>query len=87
MLSWRDSRIYGTFYLAVGLGLGCALTAVGQSGDELVEAVINLLGERDKDLRALGLEQVRSEAKGEAATRRFGSSHQRRRRSRADQWR
>ncbi len=71
MLSWYDSRICMTLCLAIGLGLGCALPAIGQSGEELVEAVIDLLSDKDKDVRALGLEQVRSEAKGEAATRRL----------------
>ncbi len=33
--------------------------------------VVELLGEKDKDLRALGLDKVRSEAKGTAATRQF----------------
>jgi HEAT repeat protein len=35
--------------------------------------VVNLLREQDKDLRALGLEQVRTEAKGAAATKRFAA--------------
>ena len=41
--------------------------------DELVELVVGLLGDEDKDIRALGLEQVRSEAKGEAATKVFAA--------------
>lgn len=39
----------------------------------LVPLVVDLLREQDKDLRALGLEQVRTEAKGEAATRAFAA--------------
>lgn len=39
--------------------------------DELVQMVLGLLEDPDKDLRALGLEQVRTAAPGEAATRRF----------------
>jgi HEAT repeat protein len=73
MRRWHDPGTLLEFCLAIGLGLGCALPAVGQSGDELVELVITLLGDKDKDVRALGLEQVRSEAKGEKATRRFAA--------------
>lgn len=38
---------------------------------ELVQLVIGLLGDKDKDLRAVGLEQVRNEAKGAEATKLF----------------
>jgi HEAT repeat protein len=41
--------------------------------DELVPMVVNLLFEKDKDLRAVGLDQVRTEAKGAAATRQFAA--------------
>lgn len=36
--------------------------------DELLELVVGLLNDEDKDMRAVGLEQVRTEIKGEAAT-------------------
>lgn len=36
---------------------------------ELLRMVLDLLGEKDKDLRALGFDQVRTEVKGSAATR------------------
>ncbi len=44
-----------------------------EPADELVQLVVNLLGEEDKDLRALALEQVRTEAKGQTATRQFAA--------------
>jgi HEAT repeat protein len=47
--------------------------AEDEPSGELVPLVINLLGEQDKDLRALGLEQVRTAAKGQAATRQFAA--------------
>jgi HEAT repeat protein len=63
----------GTVCLAV-LGLGTALSPAQEgTGDALVDLVIGLLGEQDKDMRALGLEQVRTEAKGQAATRQFAA--------------
>ena len=43
------------------------------AADELVDLVVGLLGDEDKDVRALGFEQVRTEAKGEAATRLFAA--------------
>gem|GEM_PF-3976642 len=43
----------------------------GEAGDELVKMVLTLLSDKDKDVRAIGFEQVRSEAKGAAATKEF----------------
>jgi HEAT repeat protein len=43
------------------------------TADDLVQSVIDLVTDRDKDVRALGLEQVRDEVKGPAATRRFAA--------------
>lgn len=43
------------------------------AGNELVQMVLTLLSDKDKDVRAVGLEQVRNEAKGEAATKEFAS--------------
>lgn len=39
--------------------------------DDATALILELLGDKDKDVRALALEQVRTEAKGEAATRKF----------------
>lgn len=44
-----------------------------QTNDELVQMVVTLLADEDKDVRAIGLDQVRTEAKGEAATREFAA--------------
>jgi HEAT repeat protein len=43
------------------------------SDDELIEMVTTLLTDSDKDVRALGLEQVRTAAKGPAATQKFAA--------------
>jgi hypothetical protein len=40
-------------------------------GDELVQMIVGLLGDKDPEMRAVGLQQVREGAKGEAATRQF----------------
>lgn len=47
--------------------------ALAEENNELVGLVIGLLGDKDKDVRALGLEQVRTSAKGTAATKSFAA--------------
>ena len=47
--------------------------AKDEPSDELVQMVIKLLSEQDKDLRAVGLDQIRNEAKGNAATKQFAA--------------
>lgn len=44
-----------------------------ESGGGLLDLVLGLLNDSDRDLRALGFEQVRTEAKGEDATRQFAA--------------
>jgi HEAT repeat protein len=63
----------GTVILAVMFGTIATSIAEQETGDELVQLVVNLLNDKDKDVRALGLEQVRTEAKGQAATRQFAA--------------
>jgi HEAT repeat protein len=50
------------------------LPAADDAGDAVVDAIIDLVRDKDKDLRAVGLEQVREQAKGAAATRRFAAA-------------
>ena len=61
----------------VCLAVVCSLTAVSlaqeEPGDELISLVVGLLGEKDRDMRALGLEQVRTGAPGQAATEQFAA--------------
>jgi HEAT repeat protein len=59
--------------LAAGAAPARAAETDNQNEDQVVSLVIGLLGEKDKDLRAVGLEQVRTEAKGKAATERFAA--------------
>jgi HEAT repeat protein len=49
------------------------LIAADADSAELVKLAIGLFREPDKDLRALGFDQVRTDAKGEAATRAFAA--------------
>lgn len=43
------------------------------AGDELVEQIVKLLANSDREFRAAALEQVRSSARGEANTKRFAA--------------
>jgi hypothetical protein len=47
--------------------------AADDSGGDLAQVVVELLQNPDRDVRALGLEQVRTEAKGAAATKQFAA--------------
>ncbi|MGD0383014.1 MAG: HEAT repeat domain-containing protein, partial [Thermoguttaceae bacterium] len=57
--------------LAVASRTSGAPPVADDSGDQLLDTVINLVSDKDKDLRAIGLQQVRDEVKGAAATKRF----------------
>lgn len=52
---------------------GRQLCAAEDTGDKVVPLVVSLLTDKDKDVRALGLQQVREEAKGAAATKEFAA--------------
>jgi HEAT repeat protein len=71
----RTSR----FLLWMGMGLAVIgfdarlAVATDETGDELIQTIANLLSDNDKDMRALGLQQVREEVKGAAATKRFAA--------------
>lgn len=53
----------------------CSGTVNARDGanTELVQAVIELLGESDQEMRGLGLEQIRTQVPGEAATKQFAA--------------
>ena len=61
----------GSFWLpgAVAEDEPAVPAASSEPDGELLKMVLDLLGEKDKDLRALGFDQVRTEVKGAAATR------------------
>lgn len=56
--------------LAVGFGVTSGACAV-EPDDELVEMVVELVGDADRDVRALGYDQIRTLAPGNQATLRF----------------
>ena len=59
--------------LALTFTLASILPTQQAAADELVDLVVGLLADEDKDVRALALEQIRGEAKGAAATRQFAA--------------
>ncbi|MFP6673854.1 MAG: HEAT repeat domain-containing protein, partial [Pirellulaceae bacterium] len=54
--------------------LPAAKSVTADDVDQLVDVVVSLLGDNDKEIRALGLEQVRTASPGEAATRAFAAT-------------
>jgi HEAT repeat protein len=59
--------------LAVALGLCGGLRAEEAPNGDLIAMIVDLVGDKDRDTRSLGLQQVRDEAKGPAATKQFAA--------------
>ena len=60
-------------FLSVAVGPGGDPARAEDASDEQVQTIIDLLSDKDKDLRAVALQQVREGIKGAAATRRFAA--------------
>ena len=58
---------------ALVMSVSMTPSATAQDNDEIVQLVVGLIKDSDKDMRSLGLEQVRSEAKGTKATEQFAA--------------
>lgn len=71
----RTASSLGWNLLCLSLILGFVrnLPAAEEPGNELVQMITNLVTDKDKDLRAVGLQQIREEAKGEKATEKFAA--------------
>jgi HEAT repeat protein len=69
-----SNRIFGTACLAAvlwgGIAAASLLAAEAPSAD-LLQLIADLVSDPDKEMRAIGLQQVRTEASGEAATKEF----------------
>ena len=57
--------------LAAAFGLCGGLRAAEAPSGDLVEMIVNLVSDKDREMRALGLQQVHDGAKGPAATKQF----------------
>jgi HEAT repeat protein len=55
----------------IGLVAGPLPAAEEEPNEGLIQMIVDLVSENDRDMRALGLQQVREEVPGEAATKRF----------------
>ena len=55
----------------VGAVIWLAAAALAHAQDEVIPLIVELLGDKDKEVRSLALEQVRTEVQGEAATLKF----------------
>jgi HEAT repeat protein len=71
----KMTRVLLLAALAPVLAAGAAvvLSAADDPGDEVVQMIISLVSDKDKDMRTVGLQQVREEAKGPAATKKFAA--------------
>lgn len=56
---------------AMGWFAGPLAAAQDEPNEALIEMVVGLVNDADRDMRALGLQQVREEVPGEAATKKF----------------
>ena len=66
------NALHGNLFCAVMFAASAvALAANARAQDDLIPLIVELLRDKDKDVRALAFEQVRTQAKGEAATRKF----------------
>lgn len=73
-MSTIDRMMGAAGLLAVGLLASTAIAAVAADEEpnaELVQMIAELVSDSDRDMRALGLQQVREEVPGEAATKQF----------------
>jgi HEAT repeat protein len=59
--------------LAILVPLTSLVATAARADDDGVQTVINLVSDKDRDVRAIGLEQVRDELKGAEVTRRFAA--------------
>lgn len=71
----RTKASFGLLLVGLlGLAGGFAPAAEEEDGNEpLIQMIVELVGDADRDMRALGLQQIREEAPGEAATKRFAA--------------
>lgn len=65
--------LWGIVGLTAGLGLGGGVAVADDTDNELVQMIIELVNDPDKDMRAVGLEQIREEVRGPAATQQFAA--------------
>jgi HEAT repeat protein len=73
VMNMSRSFLFTLTCLAILFAFGPTITCSAYADDDLVRSVSDLVSDKDKDVRAVGLEQVRDEVKGAEATRRFAA--------------
>ncbi len=68
---WRTMAGFVCFSFAALLLPSTTLLAADEASSELLKMIVTLIADKDQDFRAAGLDQVRSGAKGVAATKLF----------------
>ncbi len=67
----RQAAWCGPLLAALCLVLGTARAQDEAPNEALIQMVVDLVGDADRDMRALGLQQIREEVPGKAATKKF----------------
>ena len=66
--------LVGVLVCAAGFWSATAIVSLAEEANgELVSLIVGLLSDQDKDIRAAALDQIRTDAKGQAATRQFAA--------------
>ena len=60
-------------YLILFLQIASAAPLQAQANDELINTVIGFLGDSDNEIRAIALDQIRSDVPGAEATEKFAN--------------
>ncbi len=72
MILCKRKAAVGLLYLGLICLMAASLPAQEEGVDDaVIQMIVDLLADEDRDMRALGLQQVREEAPGEAATKKF----------------
>ena len=67
------AKFFAVILVALASGPVAPLAAAEEPNDDLIQMIVDLLADQDKDIRALALDQVRTDVPGEAATKRFAA--------------
>ena len=66
-----NSIIWAACLTAILCSVAAGLMAAEPPSEDLLQLIADLVADSDKQMRAIGLQQIRDEAPGEAATKRF----------------
>ncbi len=72
-MPFQHCKSWAAIVVALVLALTATVLRAEDADDEVVKMVVGLLSEPDKEMRSLALDQVRTQAKGLAATKTFAA--------------